>query len=316
MIFFLFFQSRGNQLFAPILEKALAKHHSCYKALSAGNVLEGFSNLTGMPVERVEIIAKTPEQSKLLLNKLLINLKKLRYMISANCSKAAHGLDSEHAYAVLDIVNSSKHQAVLLWNPWGKQELTGAFKEKHELLSASHSKIKLLPGIFWLYFDDFLKCYDQLDICKLSTKWTCKRFQLTLPFSLTDQKNFTIFALECTKETYFQFTIYQPINREVELSYQLDLSVVIFKRMRDGTLRYAGTSRVLESNISSHGKRLRRGDYVVAVLGFNHWGQTSRSKYRIFAVSLSHSLSCSKRNSKPDNRFSWIAKILDQATDR
>lgn len=37
-----FSQAVGQQLFAPIIEKALAKYHTCYKALVAGHTLEGF----------------------------------------------------------------------------------------------------------------------------------------------------------------------------------------------------------------------------------------------------------------------------------
>lgn len=271
-------QTLGNQLYAPILEKALAKHHSCYKALSAGTVLEGFSNITGMPCKRKQIIAKDSKQLALLWKRIYFNLKNLKYMVSASCAKNTSGLHANHAYSVLDVVNTTDHKALLLWNPWGKQELYGSFGQANQMLSKKFAGTKLSPGMFWIRFSDFVNCFDYLDVCKINPKWSCERFEFSLPFDLNDQKNFTFFALECTKQTHFEFTIYQKVNREVKFKFRLDLSVVIFRRLKDDSLQYAGTSRVMENKVASFGKQLGPGRYIVAVLGFNHWGETSRRK--------------------------------------
>src|SRR5699024_5292171 len=118
--------------------------------------------------------------------------------------------------------------------------------------------------------------------------WNCQRFEFSLPFDLNDQKNFSIFSLECSKQTHFEFTIYQKVHRDVKFKYRLDLSLVIFRRLSDDSLQYESTSRVFENKVSSFGKRLAPGRYVVAVLGFNHWGQTSRCKMQFKCLSTKY----------------------------
>ena len=291
-----FSQATGNQLFAPLLEKALAKHHTAYKALSAGTVLEGFSNLTGMPVRRKDILgggnSTTPADINALWRYIHLHLKVFRYLLSGSCSRDTYGLHANHAYSVLDALSTADGQkALLLWNPWGRQELFGSLSQFNTLISKKYSKdSKLAPGAFWIRFSDFCNNFTALDVAKVNTRWICQRFEFSLPFDLADERrNFTVFSLDVPagssgkkgEETHFEFTLYQKVHRDVQFKFRLDLSLVIFRRdykSEEAPLQYVACSRVFESKVASYGKRLPPGRYLVAVLGFNHWGATSRCK--------------------------------------
>ena len=47
-------RAKANQLWMPLLEKAYAKAHSCYDAISGGWVREALFDLTGQPVEEID----------------------------------------------------------------------------------------------------------------------------------------------------------------------------------------------------------------------------------------------------------------------
>ena len=50
-------RAAGNQLWVPLVEKAYAKAHGSYHAISGGWISEGLLDLTGCPTETIELDA-------------------------------------------------------------------------------------------------------------------------------------------------------------------------------------------------------------------------------------------------------------------
>lgn len=149
-------------------------------------------------------------------------------------------------------------------------------------------------GTFWISFNDVLKYFDCIDICKARSGWNEIRLTGTLP-PLASQQHLSCILLTILEPTEVDFTLFQVKIKKMNLFYfknlkltflqegqrkseksqrsQLDLCVVLFK------------ARPNSSNIGSlveHSKRQVRGfvgcnkmlepaEYILVPLAFNHW---------------------------------------------
>lgn len=129
-------------------------------------------------------------------------------------------------------------------------------------------------GAFWISFNDVLKYFDCIDICKARNGWNEIRLSGVLP-PLASQQHLSCILLTILEPTEVDFTLFQEGQRKSEKSQrsQLDLCVVVFKA-RNNTPNIG--------NLVEHSKRQVRGfvgcnkmlepaEYIVVPLAFNHW---------------------------------------------
>ena len=92
-----------NQLWVPLLEKAYAKSHGSYQAISGGHVAEAFLDLTGAPTLVFRWL-DTPKFDFCDFWYQLLRFRKQRLPMGCGTDQSQVGIIGMHAYSILDVV--------------------------------------------------------------------------------------------------------------------------------------------------------------------------------------------------------------------
>ena len=166
----LYSKTINGTLWVPVLEKAYAKRHGCYDALSGGWVWEALFDMLCAPCEVLHLQLHADGDKKELLWSTILSFVEAKFVTGASCmrSNKEEGLVGLHAYSLLDakeiydvktgeqtkidahFTSDAEVQVVGEWkpgdigggrrnlrlvrlrNPWGKKGFTGEFGEKDE----------------------------------------------------------------------------------------------------------------------------------------------------------------------------------------
>ncbi|XP_026736436.1 calpain-D [Trichoplusia ni] len=293
-------QAKRKQLWVPLIEKAVAKLHGCYEALVSGRAIEGLCTLTGAPCESVSLQAGgaggagggaplEPLDRDLVWAQLLSS-RQACFLMGASCGGGNMKVDEEeyqrlglrprHAYSVLDVVElgdgagAGPARLLRLRNPWGHYTWRGAWAAG-ALPPHSDPHADRDHGVFWISFDDVLKYFDCIDICKVRMGWHEVRLAGILP-PMSSTRHLTCLLLTANQPTEVDFTLFQEGQRNSAKSQrsQLDLCVVVF-RTKSGPSAQVGklvahSKRQVRGFVGCH-KMLEKGFYLVVCLAFNHW---------------------------------------------
>ncbi len=92
-----------------------------------------------------------------------------------------YGLLNRHIYSILDVkefqeANGINYKLLRLRNPWGHKEFKGAWSDNWPQWPA-HIKAQVSvynkdDGCFWICFEDVLKYFYDITICKVRTDWS------------------------------------------------------------------------------------------------------------------------------------------------
>ena len=94
-------QSRLSQLWVPLLEKAYAKAHHSYWAISGGFISEGMMDLTGLPCETI-CFSDAGFDSELTWARLL-SFRAAHFPMGCSSAGSGEGIVGCHAYSILDV---------------------------------------------------------------------------------------------------------------------------------------------------------------------------------------------------------------------
>ncbi|KAF2503244.1 cysteine proteinase [Lophium mytilinum] len=179
-----------NETWLPLLEKAYAKVHGDFGAISGGWSGEAVEDMTGGVTTT---IFTNKILSKERLWKELLNEKK-EFIFAASSpslgsdAESRRGLALSHAYSILKSIeeedeNGKKVRLVLIRNPWGARAWTGVGEWNGPWSDGSKEWtpywMKKLDyqfgddGMFWMSYDDLRSRFDILDRTRLfSEDWT------------------------------------------------------------------------------------------------------------------------------------------------
>jgi len=279
-----------NETWVPLLEKALAKAHGCYAALSGGQTGEALEDLTGgvtTEIYTTNILSK---------NKFWTNeLRKLGRDFMFDACDAVYrewqgwsqwdgfkemrneikkGVQSRHAYAVLDTYEGYGEKLVKVRNPWGQQEWKGAWSDGSaewtaEWLQRVGHKFGD-DGIFWMSYNDFLQTYKHLNRTRIfdDSWYTAQKWAtMQVPFNTLDYQQIK-FLINVPEDTETVIVLSQLDTRyfqglEGQYDYVLQFRVSDSEKEDDYIVRSKPNYELNRStNVEIY---LRKGNYTVLV---------------------------------------------------
>ncbi|KAL7636707.1 UNVERIFIED_CONTAM: hypothetical protein RMT77_012459 [Armadillidium vulgare] len=305
-------QAKRCQLWVPLIEKAVAKVHGCYEALVSGRAIEGLATLTGAPCESLPLQASSsPHDDEIdsdLIWAQLLSSRSAGFLMGASCGGGnmkvvdeeykSQGLRPRHAYSVLDVQDVNGLRLLRLRNPWGHYSWKGDWCDgstlwtpelKERLMPQGEGKD---PGVFWISFQDVMKYFDCIDICKVHSNWCEVRVTGSLP-PLCDTKALTPSLITVFEPTELEFSLFQDGHRNPENSQKsiLDLCVVVFRTSSEGSHNVGSlikhSKRQVRGFVGCHAM-LEPGTYLAVCLAFNHWhtGIDASEEYPGFVLAI------------------------------
>ena len=177
------------QLWASLIEKAYAKAHGSFNAISGGMVAEALLDLTGYPTEVIEFSAGSFD-SELLWARLKA-YRQLELPMGCGTESAVGseelrevGLVGHHAYSLIDVREARRRDGervrlLRIRNPHGVGEWNGAWSDASaewaDLVGGgagggggsqgSFERSGVDDGTFWMDFTRFLMGFAHVDVC-------------------------------------------------------------------------------------------------------------------------------------------------------
>ena len=96
-----FSHSKNSQLWVPLLEKAYAKAHGSYHAISGGFISEALLDLTGAPTERISFSNSQFDSENTWIR--LLSFKSSLFPMGASTATSGEGIVGNHAYSIIDV---------------------------------------------------------------------------------------------------------------------------------------------------------------------------------------------------------------------
>jgi calpain-15 len=175
----IFAAAYGNELWVALAEKAYAKAHHGYVIIAGGSCGPTMRDLCGAPA--YTYIFEEGDYPEDLWDRI-IQGENMQYAMSAGTPGVDEGQYDDkgivpgHAYSLLaarTITDKYGEQVnlVQMRNPWKEGEWTGRFSDHDdewtEELREALNHYPRDDGIFWMTFEDMVKTFDQVDICKV-----------------------------------------------------------------------------------------------------------------------------------------------------
>ncbi|SJL03409.1 uncharacterized protein ARMOST_06763 [Armillaria ostoyae] len=284
----LYFARSGTdgETWVPLIEKAYAKLHGSYGALSGGWACEAVEDLTGgvtcfIPTNDIldPDLFWTEELLKANHDRLFgVSFNDLDSSRSGEVSIKVSGLIGGHAYSVLRAVECKGKRFVVVRNPWGESEWTGPWSDGSKQWTPEW--LEILPqlehsfgddGQFVMEYTDFLECWERIDKTILfdahwvmSSQWLHVTAQ-PLPSAWTyGDVSFTITLPAATKAVIVLSQLDNRYFKPISGRSYWTFDFVVFKKGNKDLITQSSVSGLLTRSVNVE-LDLEAGSYVVHV---------------------------------------------------
>jgi Calpain family cysteine protease/Ubiquitin interaction motif len=188
-------KAKKNQLWVPFLEKAYAKSHGSYSAISGGHIAEAFLDLTGAPTLVYSLHSRDFEPRSFWYK--LLQYRRQQLPMGCGTDSSAVGIIGMHAYSILDVQEiknvpfsffqetgvahgnvsgftdyDGTVRLIKIRNPHGKGEWKGDFSDKSQVwekllqqgVLEGVTRSMQNDGTFFIDYDNFLLGFSNVDV--------------------------------------------------------------------------------------------------------------------------------------------------------
>lgn len=175
--------SDGKEIWTLIVEKAFAKVAGSYEAISGGQISTALEMLTGGKARRCSRdLASEWDNLKQRVTSDEYFVGAGSHQLEWNATDAAEqkktlrGIVTGHAYSVLAVYEDEGLRLVELRNPWGRVMYSGDWGPGSRRWNSDEGRrarsvvgaLRTQEGRFWMAWEDFLTCFDSVDICHMN----------------------------------------------------------------------------------------------------------------------------------------------------
>ncbi|KAJ3822490.1 hypothetical protein F5880DRAFT_668451 [Lentinula raphanica] len=284
----LYFARSGTpgETWVPLIEKAYAKLHGSYAALSGGEACEAIEDLTGgvstfIPTNDIFDIDRFWNEELLKANQDRLfgcAYQSLNTARSGDYNAKISGLIGNHSYSVLRAVEVKGKRFVVIRNPWGESEWTGRWSDGSK--EWTKEWLDVLPllghsfgndGQFVMEYKDFLESWEMLDRTLLFDSSWIMSFQYLhvttkpLPTAWTfGDVSFTFSLQKASPAMIVLSELDTRFFEEISSRWYWTLDFVVFRKGEKEYLAHSAPSRLWCRSVNLE-LNLEAGEYVVHV---------------------------------------------------
>eukprot|EP00931_Biecheleriopsis_adriatica_P063394 TRINITY_DN38384_c0_g1_i1.p1 TRINITY_DN38384_c0_g1~~TRINITY_DN38384_c0_g1_i1.p1 ORF type:complete len:505 (-),score=102.91 TRINITY_DN38384_c0_g1_i1:299-1813(-) len=172
-----------NEIWPIVVEKAYAKLHGSYEALSGGQISKALAMLTGGSAAKLNLQSPWCSADRVfkVVKDAEADAKEGSRFIGAGSKgfmqeSFANGIVTGHAYTVQAACEAAGKRLLKLRNPWNRSEWKGDWSDGSNIWSsetgrtldkAIGNRISGDDGEFWMSLDDFMQRFQTLEFCDL-----------------------------------------------------------------------------------------------------------------------------------------------------
>lgn len=283
-----FSKSVRKQLWVLLIEKAFAKLYGSYHRVESGFTTDAFVSLTGYPsfFTSFSLSVNNLNYQETMWRKLLA-MKYDKYSFSVSTILRIpqnFGLVENHAYTLLNVKEVDGIRLLLIRNTWGYKIWQGEWSEQcskwtPRLRSAfGFSQINTpeklsQDGIFWIGFEDFLKYFQYVYVCKHRQNLYEQR--ISTRFLSADKKSFKGFRLKIFRKSSFYFSMFHPQAKKFVNNFMF--LIVTLNEDFMPILEYASKNRFLCFLCDE--TKLNPGKYIIIPLALGNFSSWDENIY-------------------------------------